>query len=409
MGAGFLQLVGQLYVGLLVKPGPQFHHHGHLLAGTGGGLQGFDQGGIAAGAVQGLLDGQHIRIVGRLPHKVDDGGERLKGMVQQDVAVFQRIEHIDVFLQARRHFRSETGKGQFRPVHQVVDGHQPVQIHRAVDLVEIVFAQLELLQQKRAQLVRAVVRHLKPHRVVKPPRRQLAFQGDQQIIDFLVIDKQLAVAGHLELVTACGLHAGEQVVHMGMDDGGEQHEVPFARADFFRQARHPGQGPGRLNDGQPVFPAKGVFALQRDDEIKILVQHAGERVGRIQSDGAQHRQHIAVEIAFHPAGDGRLPGAPARQPYLRLGQLRHNDLVQHGVLGGDQLMRLDAYLFEGFHRAQVVRPGLHGTVFHLLLEASHANFEEFIQVGAGYAKELESLQQRGALVLGLSDDAPVEL
>jgi hypothetical protein len=45
---------------------------------------------------------------------------------------------------------------------------------------------------------------------------------------------------------------------------------------------------GDLHDGDDAVAAKGVLALQRDDEIEALVQDRG-----IEPDGAQHRQQLA--------------------------------------------------------------------------------------------------------------------
>ena len=45
-----------------------------------------DDGGIAAGAVQGLLDGQHVRIARRLFDEVGDRPEALKRVLQEHVA-----------------------------------------------------------------------------------------------------------------------------------------------------------------------------------------------------------------------------------------------------------------------------------------------------------------------------------
>ena len=74
----------------------------------------------------------------------------------------------------------------------------------------------------------------------------------------------------------------------------------------------------------------------------------------------------------------------------------------------DQFVGKPANLFQGFHRAEVIGPGLNGTVLHLLLDAGNADLEKLIQVGAGDAKELQSLQQRHGFIFGLGDYAPVE-
>ena len=74
----------------------------------------------------------------------------------------------------------------------------------------------------------------------------------------------------------------------------------------------------------------------------------------------------------------------------------------------DQFVCKPANLFQGFHRAEVIGPGLDGTVFHLLLDAGNADLKKLIQVGAGDAEKLQSLQQRHGFIFGLCNNAPVE-
>jgi hypothetical protein len=49
---------------------------------------------IAAGAVEGLFDGQHIRVGGRLLEKIHHAAEVLVGMVQQEVALADGGENV---------------------------------------------------------------------------------------------------------------------------------------------------------------------------------------------------------------------------------------------------------------------------------------------------------------------------
>ena len=65
----------------------QLHHHHDLLPGARRGDEGVDDR-IGGGAVEGLLDGQHPGIGRRLlDERLDAAGERLVGVVEQDLAV----------------------------------------------------------------------------------------------------------------------------------------------------------------------------------------------------------------------------------------------------------------------------------------------------------------------------------
>ena len=84
------------------------HHRDFLL---GRGLnQGAYDGRIFAGAVQGLLDGKHVGIVGGGANEVHHRVVRIVRMVQQNVAMadfFKDVVRLAVQLQLARHERPE--------------------------------------------------------------------------------------------------------------------------------------------------------------------------------------------------------------------------------------------------------------------------------------------------------------
>ena len=84
---------------------------------------------------------------------------------------------------------------------------QPVQVDRSVDLVQVLIAEAEHVQQVVGQFVGAVVRDLEAHGRAVAAGDQLAFEGALQVIDFLRVDVQVAVARHAELKAAGNLHA----------------------------------------------------------------------------------------------------------------------------------------------------------------------------------------------------------
>ena len=76
--ARLLQPLGPGDVVLLVKPGPQFHKHRYVLAVFRRSGQVLHQLGGGGQPVDGDLDGEHRRVVGSLPHQLE---ERLHGVV----------------------------------------------------------------------------------------------------------------------------------------------------------------------------------------------------------------------------------------------------------------------------------------------------------------------------------------
>lgn len=81
------------------------------------------------------------------------------------------------------------------------------------------------MQQVTNEVFRAATRHFESHAVTITARGQLAFQRALEIINFLVVDKQIAVPGHPELVTAEHIHARKEFAHELMNDRGQKHEV----------------------------------------------------------------------------------------------------------------------------------------------------------------------------------------
>ncbi len=72
-------------------------------------------------------------------------------------------------------------------------------------------------------------------------------------------------------------------------------------------------------------------------------------------------------------------------------------------------MRPDGDLDELLVRGEAVRGQLADFTRELLLEARHADHEELVEVRRDDGVELEPLEERDALVLGLGQDARVEL
>ncbi len=66
---------------------------------------------------------------------------------------------------------------------------------------------------------------------------ELAFQGAAQIVDFFLVDEQVAVAGDAELIAALHLDARKQPLHEGLHDAGQQHEAARLARGIIRQ-RH---------------------------------------------------------------------------------------------------------------------------------------------------------------------------
>ena len=107
--------------------------------------------------------------------------------------------------------------------------HQPHQVDRAVDAVQVLLGELELLQQELGHFRRAGFGHLQAHRIAEVALRQLAGECGAQVLDFLLVHEQVAVARHAERIRAIDDHALEQRADERLQDRAELHELmsPF--------------------------------------------------------------------------------------------------------------------------------------------------------------------------------------
>src|SRR5579859_4201820 len=131
------------------------------------------------------------------------------------------------------------------------------------------------------------MRGLEANGIAISARGQFALHGPQQIVDFFLLDEQVAVAGDTELVAAAHAHAVEEPRNEGLHDGSQEHEV--AASKLVRKADEPGKGPRRLHYREPAVAAEAVFPLHHDREIEALVENFWKGARGIQSQRAQHR------------------------------------------------------------------------------------------------------------------------
>ena len=191
--------------------------------------------------------------------------------MQQHIAGPQGGERIAAAPQPLGNAGREGRIFQFGAIHQVVQRHQAIHVDRPGNLVQIVRRERKLLQQVGENLIRTVVRGFQAHRIAVAPRGQLTLDRAQQVIDFFLLDEQVAVARDAELVAAAHLHAGEQRRYVGFDNRSQENEV--AAAEFIGQSDQARQRARRLYHGEAAVASKAVFAFHHDREIQTLVEN----------------------------------------------------------------------------------------------------------------------------------------
>ena len=160
-------------------------------------------------------------------------------------------------------------------------------------------------------------RGLEPHRRAVAALRQLALERAAQVVDFFVVDEQVAVARQAELVAAEHLHALEQVLRRRPRQWSTE---PRSRC------RPPPSGSARMRGSErgactiARSPSRPYASLPDSlhDEVQALVLDARERPRRIEPQRAQHRLDLGREVMLDPGACRRVPVARHRVRRCRL-------------------------------------------------------------------------------------------
>src|SRR5262245_59979138 len=122
-------------VRLFVEAGLHLNQHHHLLTGLGGRDERVHDRGVAAGAVERLLDGEDVRIGGRLlDEALDAGREGMVRVMHEDVRVAESGEDAAWGLslgELRMGRRYERAVLEIRPIDLAVYLPQPREVQQA--------------------------------------------------------------------------------------------------------------------------------------------------------------------------------------------------------------------------------------------------------------------------------------
>ena len=328
--------------------------------------------------------------------------------MNEQIAAAHDIEEIVVAAHALGDGRHEARILQIGSLDDAGYRHEPREVHRPVAAIDVCFLEFELANQELDEVFRTVVGHLQPNLVAEAARGQLALERALEIVDLFLVDEQIGVARDPELIAAGHLHPGKQITDVLVDQRGKEDEVIGPARDRFRQLHQPWQGSRSADDRHAAVTTESILALERDDEVQRLVEHARKRVRRIECDRRKHGGELTGEVAFDPLQLTLLElGAAQEANVLRL-KTRDEDLVEHAILFIDERVRRDrdsAQLLRACHAVG----GTLGRAEGLLLdESGDANLEELVEIRGGDAQERQALEQRDGFVLCLFEHAPIE-
>ena len=426
--AGVLQRARPLDVGGLVEAGLELDDRRDLLAVLGGADQRADDRRVGAGAVERLLDGEHVGIVGRLGDELDHVLERLVRVLQQDVALGDDPEDVVVLLQRRHDLRRERLVAELA---QVVARRRSAPGRRGA-------AARRTGRRRRARgaapsagssTTSAGVSCAISSRTALPrSRRRSSF--------WMVLRRSSASSSSIDRsklrVTRKALQpsdaeAGEEIAHVHRDQVLEQHERE-ARGRRAGGRRSPRAAPTRAAgaDGTSVMrgstdgtcttativsrrPTFSLLAVHEHRQVEAAVAQHRERVPGIDRQRRQHRPDLAREVGGQVRLLlGRRAGRRASSRMPRLREPGRDVLAPGAVLLRHHRVRAGADGRELLGGGQPVGRRLGDVARQLLLEAGDADHEELVQVRRDDGQELEALGERHRRVARLLEHPFVE-
>jgi len=281
--------------------------------------------------------------------------------------------------------------------------HQVAQRQHSLDLEDVgLLVQAELGGEHPAVPRRHAARNLQPNDRRELAVAHLGLDHGEQVARNILVAFGIGVPSHAEELAAHGLHAREEQIEVVSHHALERHEdTPLG------ELQQPGHA-GAHRDLQARQGGRRLLRIaQLHQQVQGEVRDEGERMGGIRRLRRHQRQDVLVVVVTQLLLLMRSKRIPAREHDVVFAQLPCHpleDLPAAHLHLAHQLVALADLL----PRREAVDRELLDAGDHLLLEASDALHDEAVEVGAGDRDELDALEKRPALVLGLVEHARVE-
>ena len=376
----FLELARPVDVRRLVEAGLDLNEREHRLACLGCGDERLDDRAVAARAVEGLLDRENIGVAGSLFEKrLHARRERLVRVMQQDVAARDRRERVGFGVGLDR----EQGRARRRDVLAVLEFgpvdaehlEEPAEVERRRQPVHLLLGDSELPHEQFTRSVVHVVGDLKADGRAEPSTQELALERLDEVLGLVLVDLDVFVAGHPELVVLEDLHAGEELLEMVRDEVLERDESQ--EAALVIRKLHEAWQHGRHLEPRELLLA-GLRAAHPDREVEGEAGDVGEGVGWVDGERHEHGEDLGREDLVDASAVVLVEIGPGLDVDAGVVKLRLHEIAKRGGVPGLELLGALADRVKRVEgcRAHVRRDGETG--HDAPLEARDADHEELV-------------------------------
>lgn len=274
--AGLLELARPRDVRLLVEAGLDLDEGEHLLARLGGVDERLDDGAVAGRAVEGLLDGEHVRVGGGL---LEEGlharRERLVRVVEQHVLARHGLEDVGLAVGLAR-LELGVRRGHLRRVVQfgaieLREVEEAAEVERRGQPEDLALGDVELAHEEAERHIVHVVGDLETDGRAEPAAQQLLLERFDEVLGLVLLDLDVFVARHAEHVVGHDLHAREEVAEVVRDEVFEG-QVPRVLDGLGRVDAHEPRQHLRHLDARELLTARAAVAhahreVEREPEM----------------------------------------------------------------------------------------------------------------------------------------------
>ena len=276
-------------------------------------------------------------------------------MVHQNVSLPDLREHIRLLRQFRYRLRFQVPVLlQMVKAIQPVHFHKESQIQRSADGIDIPLLNRQFIPDQLQQSVVDPFLHLQTDDLPPLPLLKLFLDLLQQILRFVLLNRQIRISHDAERVAADDIIVEEQLVHIAFDHFLQQNDL----RPLLRRNRHKaGQDARYLYGGKFQF-SPAVLLLHQRPQIQGFIANQRKRSGGIHRHRRQNRIDVIRKIPVHI---GRflfaqiLVMSDNMQPVFQ--KMRQERTVVYGILLFHKRMRLLIHLrklFRGGHARNIL-------------------------------------------------------